>query len=102
MAQRRPPVRRTTRPDGQTRDPILPFEGYSVKGREDRYIDPYFGTEYPSGSWPEGPLEVMTRTYETVFSEIGPQSPRTVASLLDKDPELLDFALGSAVRYDPL
>ena len=91
-------VRRTTRPDG-ARAPILPLKPYKTNGREDRYIDPYFGTEYPGPNWPAGPLEVMTRTYETVL-EITPS--RNVYTLMQNDPELLDFALGALFRYDPL
>ena len=49
-------------------DPIGPLTGYFSTGREDLYIDTYFGREYPGPGWPEGPLEIMTRTYETVFT----------------------------------
>ena len=89
-------VRRTTRPDG-TRDPIGPLRGYRSTGREDDYVDPYFGREYPGPGWPDGPMEVMTRTYEMVFtSTLG-----GVRKLIQKDPELLDFALGALFRFDP-
>ena len=99
---RRVHVRRTTRPDG-SRDPVLPLEGYrGSPGRKDRYIDGYFGREYPGPGWPSGPLEVMTRTYETIFSPAVGGSPRTVRALMDNDPELLDFAIGALFRYDPL
>ena len=43
-------------------------------------------------------MEVITRTFEMVLrgSEAG-----NVKTLLDKDPEMLDFALGVLFRYDP-
>ena len=95
---RRLHVRRTTRPNG-TRDPVAPLKGYEpATGRADGYIDPYFGAEYEGPGWPEGPLEVMTRTYETIFT--GPWS-KGVGKLMEKDPELLEFALGALFRYDP-
>ena len=96
-------VRRTTRPDGD-RDPILPLRNYpGVKGREDRYIDAYFGTEYSERPWPEGPMEVITRTYQAVFTGIGSgHTKKTVQTLMKDDPELLNFALGALFRYDPL
>ncbi len=96
---RRLHVRRTTRPDGTTRDPIVPLPGYpGVEGREDRYADAYFGTEYPGPDWPSGPMEVMTRTCEMVFRATGAKG---VATLMKHDPEILDFALGLLFRYDP-
>ena len=97
---RRVHVRRTTRPDG-SRDPVLPLKGYQDPGREDRYIDGYFGREYPGPGWPDGPLEVMTRTYETIFSPGMGRGTRDIGRLMEDDPELLDFALGALFRYDP-
>ena len=95
-------VRRTTRPDG-SRDPMQTLQGYKVPGREDRYIDRYFGREYPaSGGSPGGPREVITRTYQVLFHSIGKgQTKMSMGTLRDKDPELLDFALGTLFRYDP-
>ena len=96
-------MRRTTRPNG-TRDPVtlLGREYGPATGRADGYIDPYFGREYPAdpatGGWPEGPMEVMTRTYETIFT--GPWS-KGVGRLMRDDPELLELALGALFRYDP-
>ena len=103
MAQRRPPCA-PDHPAGRAdAGPNTAARRLQRKGPGGRYIDPYFGTEYPSGSWPEGPLEVITRTYQTVFREIGgPRAPKTVRTLMEKDPELLDFALGALFRYDPL
>ena len=94
---RRLHVRRTTRPDG-TRDPIEPLTGYTGVGREDQYIDAYFGREYSDPVWPEGPLEVMTRTYETIFTGAAKNG---VWRLMENDPEILDFALGALFRFDP-
>ena len=44
----------------------------------------------------------MTRTYEVLFRQIGTgQTKMTVGTMRDRDPELLDFALGTLFRYDP-
>ena len=43
-------------------------------------------------------MEVMTRTYETIFT--GAWS-KGVGKLMRNDPELLEFALGTLFRYDP-
>ena len=96
---RRLHVQRTTRPDG-TRNPVTQLPGYQegTRGRADGYIDPYFGAEYAGPGWPEGPLEVMTRTYETLFA--GPID-EGLGRLMQRDPELLEFALGALFRYDP-
>ena len=40
-------------------------------------------------------MEVMTRTYEWLFSA------RRVRDLRQQDPALLDFALGALFRFDP-
>lgn len=76
---------------------MLPLGDYpGAIGREARYVDQYLGREYipaSPGGWPEGPLEVITRTYEIVL--------RGVGGLLGQDPELLDFAFGVLFRYDP-
>ena len=95
-------VRRTTRPDGTTRDPIAPLPGYpGAQGREDRYVDAYFGAEYPGPAWPSGPMEAITRTYQLVFGEMGQYPKMTVRTLRHRDPEILDFAIGLLFRYDP-
>lgn len=94
--------RRTTRPDGE-RDPVLQLEGYreGLVGREDRYVDPYFGAEYQAeaGEWPEGPMEVMTSTFQMVFARRGWVGG--LERLLADNPELLDFAVGLLFRFDP-
>ncbi len=90
--------RRTTRPDG-SRDPVAPLKGYpGVVGRKDRYIDPYFGAEYPGPGWPEGPMEVISMTFEGML-----RAPpgMDIKKLAEEDPELLDFALGVLMRFDP-
>ena len=96
--------RRTTAPDG-TRDPIRPLRGYGREGREDRYVDAYFGTEYrppTPGGWPDGPGEVITRTFQVLFHSISPWGRLVdMETLLNDDPELLDFALGLLFRFDP-
>ena len=56
-----------------------------------------FGREYPGPGWPEGPIEVMTRTYEMVFTD----ALGGVGQLMKRDPELLEFALGALFRFDP-
>ena len=84
-----------------TRNPIAPLPDYETRGREDRYVDAYFGREYeaPPGTWPEGPTEVIIRSYQMVLR----QSPHLggIRELLDKDPELLAFALGVLFRFEP-
>ena len=95
-------MRRTTRPDG-SRDPMKILPLYGEDGREDQYIDQYFGREYPAAATsPGGPREVITRTYQVLFHSIGKgQAKKTVGAMRQDDPELLDFAVGALFRYDP-
>ena len=64
-------------------------------------MDQYFGREYGTGTpgeWPEGPMEIITRTYETMFRF---STAGNVVKLAKRDPELLEFALGLLFRFDP-
>ena len=78
-------------------DPILQLRDYEpgVVGREDQYIDPYFGREY--GDY--GPLEVITRSYQIMFAPI--RGEEKLGKFLLKDPRLVDLAIGALMRYDP-
>ena len=76
-------------------DPVRPLKGYEGDtGREDQYIDAYFGKEYDGK-----PLEVITRTMQLMLSPWG--EGEWLPVLLRKDPGLVDLAIGALMRYDP-
>lgn len=78
-------------------------------GRRDRYIDRYQGKEYGArrGRRAEGdPLEVITMAYQYIWQthsltpgDYGYWGERY--KLLERDPEMLDLALGALFKYDP-
>ena len=80
-------------------EPILQLRDYEtgVVGREDQYIDPYCGREYPR--W--GPLEVITCTYEVLLGTPANMEKRGLRSLLRDDPGMADLAIGALMRYNP-
>ncbi|MBC6406279.1 MAG: hypothetical protein GDA41_11280, partial [Rhodospirillales bacterium] len=91
--------RRTTKPDG-TRDPILPFTEYARgEGREDQYVDEYFGREYPGLEY--SALEVMTCAFQMLFYKLPGDRGADLDDLVRRDPELLDLVLGLLFHYDP-
>ena len=91
--------RRTTKPDG-TRDPILPFTEYARgEGREDQYVDEYFGREYPGTEY--SALEVMTCAFQMLFHKLPGGRGADLDDLVRRDPELLDLVLGLLFHYDP-
>ena len=49
-------------------DPALPLRNYGGRGREDDYVDDYFGREYDHNSVKHRPvLEVVTRAFQLLF-----------------------------------
>ena len=58
--------------------------------REDKYINPYFGREYPEG----GAIEVLTMTFETILSPVDLESSKNMIKLLSEDTRLASIALG--------
>ncbi len=83
-------------------DPLLALPDYGWIGRKDRYVDSYTGREY--ANWQKyranGPaLEVITRAYQMVFYPL-PKAEK-LGELVREDPEMLDFILGTLLRYDP-
>ena len=77
-------------------DPVAKLRDYpDYTGRDDQYIDGYFGREYPG----EGPLEVITRTYEFLFTPF--YGRERLGDMLKDDPGLADLAIGALMRYDP-
>jgi len=91
------------------RHPLMPLGGYGAWGREDKYIDRYFGREYPPqmleavGYDPRRPaLEVMTRSFQVLFHRL-PRIDKKVDldDLVRQNPSTLDVALGLLFHYDP-
>ena len=80
-------------------------------GRKDRYLLEYQGREYSarvrSGSADSGnPLEVITMAYQYIWqTHLRTPGDRGFwggnYNLLEKDPEMLDLALGALFKYDP-
>ena len=68
-----------------------------VRGREDQYIDAYFGREYPDADQPA--REVITRTHQILFHSL--YGKERLGKLVRDAPELLDLALGALFSYNP-
>ena len=64
------------------------------RGRPDDYVDPYTGKEY-SGD----PREVMTMAFQQLLHRV--HDREFLDKLFDKDPELLDLAIGALFKFDP-
>ena len=78
-------------------------------GRMDQYVDLYQGREYGArrGGRAEGdPLEVITMAYQYIW-QTHLRTPGDYGywggeyKLLERDPEMLDLALGALFKYDP-
>ena len=63
-------TKRTTLPNGK-REKLKTIEGYSAKekGRDDHYIDPYYGKEYGTSALNKigKPLEILTMSFQHVL-----------------------------------
>ena len=87
-------LRRTTDAAGRRRP--LKGEG-SVKYREGKYVDPYFGRDYGG---PDGDgLEVASTAMEFLFGAA--VRPARLKILARYDPLLLDLVIGALFRFDP-
>lgn len=75
------------------------------KTREDDYITPYFGKEYPPDPLiyigKTGALEVMTMSFEILLGDQDQVSEWEFFDFKDRDTHLFDFALGLLAHYDP-
>ena len=63
-------------------------------GRKDKYIEPYTGREYG-----DAPKEVITMGVQMTLRRV--HGKDYLRDLVEKDPELLDFVLGTLFHYDP-
>ncbi len=98
-----------------------PLKGYrGIQGREDEYIDAYFGAEYDDDMLKNGgydqdspALEVITRALQLTFHSMATGQYQIVngklvkdtidiADLARDDPEMLELVLGVLMYYDPL
>ena len=68
-----------------------------ARGREDQYIDAYFGREYPDADQPA--REVIMRTHQILFHSL--YGKERLGKLVRDAPELLDLALGVLFSYNP-
>ena len=84
-------------------DPVLPLTNYGGTGREDNYVDDYFGCEYDHNSVKHRPpLEVATRAFQLLFHRFdGPNGPIDLDRYLRRDPEMVDLVIGMLFHYDP-
>ena len=82
---------------------MLPLTHYGGKGREDDYVDDYFGREYDHNSVKHRPaLEVVTRAFQVLFHRFdGPDGPIDLDRYLRDDPEMVDLVIGMLFHYDP-
>ncbi len=98
-----------------------PLTGYrGIQGREDEYIDAYFGAEYDDDMLKNGgydqdspALEVITRALQLTFHSMATgqyqivngklvKDTLDIADLARDDPEMLELVLGVLMYYDPL
>ena len=78
-------------------DPVTALRGYrGMRGREDWYIDAYFGREYGGEN---GAIEVITRGYQILFSPL--YGRERLGDMARDDPEMLDLLLGALFHYNP-
>ena len=84
-------------------DPALPLKGYGGKGREDDYVDDYFGREYDHNSVKHRPaLEVVTRAFQLLFHPLKRKKDQVdLDKYLRRDPEMVDLVIGMLFHYDP-
>ena len=80
-------------------------KGYSSKslGREDDYIDAYFGREDDHKEVKHQPaLEVVTRACQMLFHRFkGPDGWINHDDYIRDDPEMVDLVIGMLFHYDP-
>ncbi len=84
-------------------DPVLPLTHYGGKGREDDYVDDYFGREYDHNSVKHRPaLEVVTRAFQMLFHPLKRSKDQVdLDKYLHRDPEMVDLVIGMLFHYDP-
>ena len=86
-------------------DPILPLTNYSSRslGREDDYVDAYFGREYSSKRFRHRPArEVATRAFQLLFHRLERRKDQVdLDRYLRRDPEMVDLIIGMLFHYDP-
>ena len=80
-----------------------PVTHYGGRGREDDYVDDYFGREYDHNSVKHRPaLAVVTRAFQMLFHRFdGPDGPIDLDKYLRDDPEMVDLVIGMLFHYDP-
>ena len=79
----------------------------SRRSRRDGYRDPYYGREYAKGhdGFDAEGLEVMTKAYQEnlggalVYED--KQLRDSTEALLDRNPEMMDMALGCLFDFEP-
>ena len=84
-------------------DPVLPLRNYGGRGREDNYVDDYFGPEYDHNAVKHRPaIEVVTRAFQMLFHRFdGPNGPIDIDDYLRRDPKMVDLVIGMLFHYDP-
>ena len=79
------------------------MRNYGGRGREDDYVDDYFGREYDHNAVKHRPaLEVVTRAFQLLFHRFdGPNGPIDIDDYLRRDPEMVDLVIGMLFHYVP-
>ena len=84
-------------------DPVLSLTNYGGRGREDNYVDDYFGREYDHNSVKHRPaIEVVTRAFQLLFHRLKKKKDQVdLDDYLRDDPEMVDLVIGMLFHYDP-